>query len=206
MGGQVAKIFHAVLSMFTGLTREEAATRVPLPCKSSIFNHRKVVENAEIAHMAAAVLTLSYPFFGIEADEAHIRRSHILIVLLTYQALKSNANGTENITDRSVRAFGGAPRIPSTSGKSELGGIMSVVKKLNWSILYWLHFTSDSASSCLMAAKLAAEAKKKAFIETAISGRKSGKFCFPDCGLGRRIGDFGARLFLIWCPTFLPYI
>jgi hypothetical protein len=24
-------------------------------------------------------------------------------------------------------------------------------------------------------------------------------------GLGRRIGDFGARLFLIWCPTFLPY-
>jgi hypothetical protein len=65
------------------------------------------------------------------------------------------------------RDFGGAPRIASTKGIHDLGGILSVLDDVGWDVLYWLHYTADSASSVLESVRLAQEVHFKAFLEAA---------------------------------------
>jgi hypothetical protein len=46
-GHRVAGLFHAVLAMFTGMTREEASTMAQLPSKSSMYMHQKLVAHTD---------------------------------------------------------------------------------------------------------------------------------------------------------------
>jgi len=50
-GKKVSPLFHAVLAMFTGMTREAAAKMAPLPAKSSMYVHQKIVAHTDKAAM-----------------------------------------------------------------------------------------------------------------------------------------------------------
>jgi hypothetical protein len=132
-GGKVAALFHAILAMFAGVSRQDAAAMLPLPSKTTVYNHQQLVALARQDETAAA-LSPQYPFFGVEADEGTIRRCHILIVLITFFNM---------LTGLPQRVFGGAPRIPSTSAKAELDGMCVPLAKCEaFDILWWLHLTA----------------------------------------------------------------
>ncbi|KAK3284226.1 hypothetical protein CYMTET_8112 [Cymbomonas tetramitiformis] len=152
-GGRVSQLFHRVLHLFTNIDIETLQRRAPLPKTSQQYEHTQWMGLAK-AHTLSIARSEARPFYANECDEVAITRSKFMINFVMFKHPEQQS---------ATRLMAGAVRIANTTGASEFGGVHRSLQNISWSVVHWLWWTSDSASSMLTAVDLARGAKLRAY-------------------------------------------